>query len=76
MTKQPSEADAALDRLIARFGERVPVGSIIETFAQAVRGLQMAGVDAGVIVAAEAMARNRLASRLSAPAVASGYKTA
>lgn len=76
MTKQPSEADAALDRLIAQFGEQIPAGSIIKTFVQAVRGLQTAGVDAGLIIAAEAMACNRLTSRLSLEAVASAYKTA
>jgi len=68
-----SEADAAVDTLIAQFGDELPLGSIIDTFAHAVHGLQSAGVDAGLIVAAEAMARRRLASH---PALAKGRLTA
>jgi hypothetical protein len=76
VTRQLTQADAALDRLIAAFGTQLPVGSIIKTFARAVQGLRLAGVDAGLIVAAEAMARNQLASRLSAGAVEKGRRTA
>lgn len=68
VTRQPSQSQAALDRLIAEFGDRLAVGSIITAYARAVRGLQVAGVDAGLIVAAEAMTRSRLAARCSADA--------
>jgi hypothetical protein len=63
VTRQLSPADAALDRLIAEFGDRLPVGSIMKAFAQSVRGLRLAGVQAGLLVAAEAMTRNRLTAR-------------
>jgi hypothetical protein len=69
VTRQLSPTDDALDRLIAEFRDHLPIGGIIKTFARAVRGLQMAGVEAGLIVAAEAMARNQLASRVSARAL-------
>lgn len=63
MTCSVTEANAALDRLIAEFGDRSPVGDIIKAFAQSVQSLSLNGVAAGLVVAAEAMTRDQLAAR-------------
>jgi hypothetical protein len=59
-----------LDQLLAEFGEVLPAGSVLRCYVRSVRDLRVAGVDAGLAVAAHAMARHRLAARTSPVRVA------
>jgi hypothetical protein len=59
------ELDAAIARLIAHYNQRMAAGSILRCFAKSVHELRAAGVEAGLAIAAEAMTRRRLDSRLS-----------
>lgn len=58
------EMDAAVTRLIADYNDRLAAGSILRCLARSVHDLEGAGVKAGIAVAAEAMTRRRLESRL------------
>ena len=69
MTRPLTQANAALDRLIGEFGGQVPIGSIVKALAHAIDCLRLAGVEAGLLVAAEAMARTNLTARLQVHAV-------
>ncbi|HET6817920.1 MAG TPA: hypothetical protein VFH66_11905 [Mycobacteriales bacterium] len=64
MQAEPDLYDA-LDELLLELGGDVPAGSIVRWFARSVTELQVAGVDAGLAVAAQAMTRHRL--RLHVP---------
>ena len=54
------EMDGAMTRLCDDYEDRFVPGSILQTFVRAVRELRAVGVDAGLVVAAEAMTRRRL----------------
>lgn len=54
------EMDAAMTRLCDDYEYRLAPGSILRTFVRAVRELRAVGVDAGLVIAAEAMTRRRL----------------
>lgn len=62
------DLDAALMRLVDDYRRHFAVGSILRCFARSVHELRAVGVDAGLPVAAEAMARRRLDARLDAAA--------
>lgn len=69
MTTDAAALDLALDRLIARFGGELAVGSIIRCFADSVRDLRAVGVGAGLASAAESMTSARLRPRLQPAAM-------
>lgn len=54
------EMDAAITRLCDEYEHRLAPGSVLRTFVRAVRELRAVGVEAGLVVAAEAMTRRRL----------------
>ena len=58
------EVDAAIASLIADYNDRLPAGRILRGFARSMHELRAAGVEAGLVVAAEAMTRRRLELRL------------
>lgn len=60
------ELDEVSAGLIAEFADRVLAGTVLRCVAQAREELARAGVSAGLAVAAEAMARIRLAALVTA----------
>jgi hypothetical protein len=54
------EVDDAVTRIMADYNDRIPAGRILRCFARSMHELRASGVQAGLVIAAEAMTRQRL----------------